>query len=352
MNNQNKDKSIIKNKNEDVLILAIETSCDETAASVVKNGLYPMSNVVASQIDLHRKYGGVVPEIASRKHLELINPVIEEALLEAGIKFSDIDAVAATYGPGLVGGLLVGLSAAKALAFILDVPFIGVNHIAGHIYANFISNKEIEAPVVCLTISGGHTDLLYFEELGGYKILGRTKDDAAGEAYDKTARVLGIGYPGGPAIEKISKKGNPEAIDFPRPFINDDTYNFSFSGLKTAVINYLHTKKQRGEEFDTADVAASFQQAVIDILSAKVIKAVENCKVNSVILSGGVAANKTLRNHIKKSLEKYNLPLYTPELDLCTDNAAMIGAVAYYQYLRRDFSPLTLNAKANLKLDS
>lgn len=342
--------NIKKSQKEDILILAIETSCDETAASVVKNGLEVLSNIVASQIQLHKKYGGVVPEIASRKHLELINPVIEEALDKAGISFKDLDAVAATYGPGLVGGLLVGLSVAKALAFSLEIPFIGINHIAGHIYANFISNKEIEAPVVCLTISGGHTDLLYFEELGNYQILGRTKDDAAGEAFDKTARVLGIGYPGGPAIEKISKIGDLAAIDFPRPFINDDTYDFSFSGLKTAVINYLNTKKQRGEVVNTADVAASFQQAVIDVMIAKIIRAVENHQVNSVILSGGVSANKTLRNQLEKKLKEYNLPLYTPDLELCTDNAAMVGSVAYFQYIKGEFSPLTLNAKANLKL--
>lgn len=341
----------LKNEKANILILAIETSCDETSASIVKNGLEVLSNVVASQIDWHKKYGGVVPEIASRKHLELINPVIEEALSEAGVNFKDLDAVAATYGPGLVGGLLVGLSAAKALAYTLQIPFIGVNHIAGHIYANFISNKEIEAPVVCLTISGGHTDLLYFKELGGYQILGRTKDDAAGEAFDKTARVLGIGYPGGPVIEKISKEGNSEAIEFPRPLINEANYDFSFSGLKTAVINYLHRKKQRGEEINKADVAASFQQAVIDVMIAKIVRAVENHQVNSIILSGGVAANQTLRNQLAKALTKYDLPLYTPNLKLCTDNAAMIGSVAYYQYLKGEFSPLTLNAKANLKLE-
>lgn len=339
------------NEDKDILILAIETSCDETAASVVKNGFEPLSNIVASQIDWHRKYGGVVPEIASRKHLEFINPVIEEALKKAGISFQDLDAVAATYGPGLVGGLLVGLSAAKALAYVLDKPFISVNHIAGHIYANFISNREIEPPVVCLTISGGHTDLLYFEELGGYEILGRTRDDAAGEAFDKTARVLGLGYPGGPAIEKISKQGNPRAIDFPRPFINEDGYDFSFSGLKTAVINYLHNKKQKGEKVNTADVAASFQQAVIDILVARILKAVADYPTRSVILSGGVAANKTLRQQLAERLKEEGLPLYTPELSLCTDNAAMIGSVAYFKYLKGDFSPLSLNARANLRLE-
>ncbi len=334
-----------------VNILAIETSCDETAAAVVRNGLEVLSSVVASQVDWHRKYGGVVPEIASRKHLEFINPVIAEAVGKAELDFLELDAVAATYGPGLVGGLLVGLSTAKALAYVLDKPFIGINHIAGHIYANFISNQEIETPVICLTVSGGHTDLLYFEELGSYSILGRTRDDAAGEAFDKTARVLGIGYPGGPAIEKISKEGDPSAIDFPRPFINDDNYDFSFSGLKTAVINYLHNKRQKKEKVCIADVAASFQQAVIDILVAKVMKAVTVYQVGSVILSGGVAANKTLKSQLEEKLKKIDLPLYTPELKLCTDNAAMIGSVAYYQYLKGNYSPLSLNAVANLKLE-
>lgn len=334
----------------DVLILAIESSCDETAAAVVKNGLDVLSNIVASQIDLHRKYGGVVPEIASRKHLELINPVIEEALQTARVTFDQIDGVAATYGPGLVGGLLVGLSAAKALAYVLHKPFIGVNHIAGHIYANFISNPQIESPVVCLTISGGHTNLLYFRELGDYQILGRSRDDAAGEAFDKIARVLGIGYPGGPAVEKISKEGDPVAIDFPRPFINEDNYDFSFSGLKTAVINYIHNKKQKGEKLHIPDIAASFQQAVIDVLLNKVMKAVQEREVKSVILSGGVAANRTLRQQLSMALAERDLPLYTPALKLCTDNAAMIGAVAYYQYQKGDFAPLSLGAAANLSL--
>src|SRR5690554_603989 len=329
-------------KKDDVLILAVETSCDETAAAVVKNGLEVLSNTVASQVNWHRKYGGVVPEIASRKHLEFINPVINKALEKAKLNFSDLDAIAATYGPGLVGGLLVGLTSAKALAYALDKPFIGVNHIAGHIYANFISHKGIETPVICLTVSGGHTDLLYFESLGTYRILGRTRDDAAGEAFDKTARVLGIGYPGGPAIEKLSKKGNPEAVDFPRPFINEDNYDFSFSGLKTAVINYLHNKKQKGEKLYIPDIAASFQQAVIDVLINKIMKAVQEQEVKSVILSGGVAANKTLRKQLSRVLDKKDLPLYTPSLELCTDNAAMIGSAAYYQYQKGNFSSFNL----------
>lgn len=337
-------------KENDVLILAVESSCDETAAAVVKNGLDVLSNIVASQIDLHRKYGGVVPEIASRKHLELINPVIEEALQTARVTYDQIDGVAATYGPGLVGGLLVGLSAAKALAYVLHKPFIGVNHIAGHIYANFISNPQIEPPVVCLTISGGHTDLLYFKELGDYQILGRSRDDAAGEAFDKIARVLEIGYPGGPAVEKISKEGDPVAVDFPRPFINEDNYDFSFSGLKTAVINYIHNQKQKGKKLHIPDIAASFQQAVIDVLLNKVMKAVQEREVKSVILSGGVAANKTLRQQLSVALAEEDLPLYTPSLKLCTDNAAMIGAAAYYQYQKGDFAPFSLGAAANLSL--
>ncbi|AZO96480.1 tRNA (adenosine(37)-N6)-threonylcarbamoyltransferase complex transferase subunit TsaD [Halocella sp. SP3-1] len=337
-------------KENDVLILAVESSCDETAAAVVKNGLDVLSNIVASQIDLHRKYGGVVPEIASRKHLELINPVIEEALQTARVTYDQIDGVAATYGPGLVGGLLVGLSAAKALAYVLHKPFIGVNHIAGHIYANFISNPQIEPPVVCLTISGGHTDLLYFKELGDYQILGRSRDDAAGEAFDKIARVLEIGYPGGPAVEKISKEGDPVAVDFPRPFINEDNYDFSFSGLKTAVINYIHNQKQKGKKLHIPDIAASFQQAVIDVLLNKVMKAVQEREAKSVILSGGVAANKTLRQQLSVALAEEDLPLYTPSLKLCTDNAAMIGAAAYYQYQKGDFAPFSLGAAANLSL--
>ncbi|MFI5359906.1 MAG: tRNA (adenosine(37)-N6)-threonylcarbamoyltransferase complex transferase subunit TsaD [Halanaerobiales bacterium] len=340
----------LKEEGDEIIILAIESSCDETSAAVVRNGLEVLSNVVASQVELHKKYGGVVPEIASRKHLELINPVISEALHQAGVEFGELDAVAATYGPGLVGSLLVGLTAAKTLAYALQVPFIGINHIVGHIYANFISNNEIQAPVLCLTVSGGHSDLLYFEELGSYELLGSTRDDAAGEAFDKIARVLGLGYPGGPAIERISREGNPAAIDFPRPFIDEDTYDFSFSGLKTAVLNYLNSQKQRKAEINVADVAASFQQAVIDVLIAKVLKAVENYPVKSVILSGGVSANSALREQLARRLEEYNLPLYTPELQYCTDNAAMIGSVAYYKYLKRDFSPLTLAAKANLKL--
>ncbi|MGM0601846.1 MAG: tRNA (adenosine(37)-N6)-threonylcarbamoyltransferase complex transferase subunit TsaD [Bacillota bacterium] len=330
--------------------MALESSCDETAAAVSKNGLEILSNVVSSQVDLHKKFGGVVPEIASRKHLELLIPVIDEALEEAQLSFSDLDAVAATYGPGLVGGLLVGLTAAKTMSLFLNIPLIGVNHIAGHIYANFIANPAIEKPLICLTISGGHTDLLYFEDLQGYKILGRTKDDAAGEAFDKIARFMGLGYPGGPVIEKTALEGNPEAIDFPRAISNDDSFDFSFSGLKTAVMNYINNRKQKNEEINKADIAASFQEAVVDSLKIKLIKAVEKYEIKSVVLSGGVAANQRLRTVIESEVEKYGLNLYYPPLELCTDNAAMIAAVAYYQYLNREFADLSLSADPSLKL--
>ncbi|ADO77746.1 tRNA (adenosine(37)-N6)-threonylcarbamoyltransferase complex transferase subunit TsaD [Halanaerobium praevalens] len=339
----------IKNKTEDIYILALESSCDETAASINKNGLEVLANVVSSQVDLHKKFGGVVPEIASRKHLELLLPVIDQALAEAGLKFEDLDAVAATYGPGLVGGLLVTLTAAKTISLALDIPLIGVNHIVGHIYANFIANPKIKKPLICLTISGGHSNLLYFENLRGYKILGKTIDDAAGEAFDKISRFLGLGYPGGPEIEKAALRGDPESIDFPRADLGN-SYNFSFSGLKTAVMNYVNNEDQRGNRIDKNDLAASFQAAVVDSLVANLIKAVENYEVQSVVLSGGVAANQRLRKVISKKLKSFNLDFYYPPLELCTDNAAMIGAVAYYQYLEKDFAPLSLSADPSLKL--
>ena len=342
-----KDK--IKSENEDIYILALESSCDETAASVNKNGLEVLANVVSSQVDLHKKFGGVVPEIASRKHLELLLPVIDRALEEAGIEFGDLDAVASTYGPGLVGGLLVTLTAAKTISLALNIPLIGVNHIAGHIYANFIANPEIKKPLLCLTISGGHTDLLYFESLRGYQILGRTIDDAAGEAFDKISRFIGLGYPGGPAVEKAALSGNRNAVDFPRADLGK-SYNFSFSGLKTAVMNYVNNEEQRGNEININDLAASFQEAVVDSLSSNLIKAVKEYEVESVVLSGGVAANQRLREVIAERLKEYNLDLYYPPLELCTDNAAMIGAVAYYQYLEHDFAPLSISAEPSLKL--
>jgi len=339
----------IKDEKEDIYILALESSCDETAASVNKNGLELLANVVSSQVDLHKKFGGVVPEIASRKHLELLLPVIDQALDESGIDFKDLDAVASTYGPGLVGGLLVTLTAAKTISLSLNIPLIGVNHIAGHIYANFIENPDIKKPLICLTISGGHTDLLYFENLRGYKILGRTIDDAAGEAFDKISRFMDLGYPGGPAIEKAALSGNVNAIDFPRADLGD-SYNFSFSGLKTAVMNHVNNEEQRGNEIDKNDLAASFQEAVVDSLASNLIKAVKEYQVQSVVLSGGVAANQRLRGVITERLKEHNLDLYYPPLELCTDNAAMIGAVAYYQYLDRDFAHLSISANPALKL--
>lgn len=343
-------KKRLKTEEDDIYILAIESSCDETAVSINRNGLEVLSNVVSSQVELHKKFGGVVPEIASRKHLELILPVIDEALNKAGIDFKDLDAVAATYGPGLVGGLLVGLTAAKTISLMLNIPLIAVNHIAGHIYANFIDNPHIKKPLLCLTISGGHTDLLYFEDLKGYSILGRTRDDAAGEAFDKIARFMGLGYPGGPAIEKEAKKGDPDAVDFPRAIMDENSYDFSFSGLKTAVMNYINNQEQRGEKINKADIAASFQEAVVDSLISKLIKAAEEYDIKSVVLSGGVAANSRLRQAAADELKKMNLDFYYPSLNLCTDNAAMIGAVAYYQYLDRDFALLSISAEPSLRL--
>jgi N6-L-threonylcarbamoyladenine synthase len=333
------------------LILGIESSCDETSAAVVENGRNVLSNVIASQIDWHRKFGGVVPEIASRKHVELMNPVIEEAMEEAGVKFADLSAVAVTYGPGLVGGLLVGIAAAKGIAYAQQIPLIAINHIEGHIYSNFIAHENLEPPLVCLTVSGGHTDLLYFSQFGEYQILGRTRDDAAGESFDKVARVLELGYPGGPIIDKLAKEGDGEAIDLPRPLINADNYDFSFSGLKTAVLNYINNQKQRGEEVNKANLAASFQQAAVDILVTKVIKAVEETKVKNVILAGGVASNQQLRAELESELYNLGVELYFPPPKLCTDNAAMIASVGYYHWKSGKRTNYDLNAEPNLHLE-
>lgn len=335
---------------EDFLTLGIESSCDETSAAVVKNGKEVLSNIISSQVDWHRKFGGVVPEIASRKHVELINPVLDEALEEAGVNFADLSAVAVTFGPGLVGGLLVAISAAKSIAYAQDIPLIAVNHIEGHIYANFISHPELEPPVICLTVSGGHTDLLYFEELGEYEIIGRTKDDAAGEAFDKVARVMGAGFPGGPAIDRLAKEGNPEAVELPRPLINQG-YDFSFSGLKTAVLNYINNTKQRGEEVPKADLAASFQQAVVDVLVTKVVSAAKDKGVNNILLSGGVAANSQLRKELEEELAQNNKQLYYPETRICTDNAAMIASAGYFNWQQnKEQASYSLNAEPNLQL--
>ncbi len=335
---------------EDVTILAIESSCDETAAAVVKNGREVLSNVIFSQIDLHTLYGGVVPEIASRKHIEKINQVIEEALKKADRKLTDMDAIAVTYGPGLVGALLVGVSAAKAISFASGIPLIGVHHIEGHISANYIENKDLEPPFICLVISGGHTHLVVVKDYGQYEVLGRTRDDAAGEAFDKVARAIGLGYPGGPKIDKVSKDGNPEAIRFPRAKVAENEYDFSFSGLKSAVLNYLNAAKMKGEEIVTADVAASFQKAVVDVLVEHALEAVEKYGLKKFAIAGGVASNSTLRATFEQACKERDIAFYHPSPILCTDNAAMIGAAGYYEYIAGARSGLDLNAVPNLKL--
>lgn len=337
-------------KNENVLILAIESSCDETAASVVKNGREVLSNIISSQIELHTLYGGVVPEIASRKHIEKINQVIEEALKQAGTALDDITAIAVTYGPGLVGALLVGVSAAKAISFATGKPLIGVHHIEGHISANFIENKQLEPPFACLVVSGGHTHLVVVKDYGVYEILGRTRDDAAGEAFDKVARAIGLGYPGGPKIDKISKEGNPEAVRFPRAKVDGSSYDFSFSGLKSAVLNYLNTCEMKGVEINRADVAASFQKAVIDVLVEHSLQAVKEYGFDKFAIAGGVASNSSLRSAFEAECSKRKIEFYHPSPVFCTDNAAMIGVAGYYEYMKGTRSGYGLNAVPNLRL--
>ena len=334
----------------DVVILAIESSCDETSASLVRNGREVLSNIISSQISVHKKFGGVVPEVASRKHIENISQVIDLALDEAGLKLDDIDGIAVTYGPGLVGALLIGLTTAKALAYARKLPLIGVNHIEGHIYANFIQHKELEPPFVCLVASGGHSHIVNVRSYGKYEIMGMTRDDAAGEAFDKIARALGLGYPGGPLVDKIAREGNPHAIDFPRAYLEEGSYDFSFSGLKSAVLNFLNSLSMKGSSPDIPDVAASFQQAVVDVLSDKLIAAAEEKKSPYAVLAGGVAANSKLREELSnKGLEKGIKVLY-PDPILCTDNAAMIGSAGYYKLLRGEISEMNLNAVPNLTL--
>lgn len=334
----------------DIMILAIESSCDETAAAVVKNGREVLSNVISSQIELHKLYGGVVPEIASRKHIEKINQVIEEALSEAKVTLDDIDAVGVTYGPGLVGALLVGVAEAKAIAYAKKLPLVGVHHIEGHISANFIENKELEPPFVCLVVSGGHTHLVCVKDYGKYEIIGRTRDDAAGEAFDKVARAIGLGYPGGPKIDKLSKEGNPNAIIFPKAHINDAPYDFSFSGVKSAVLNYINGCKMKGEDYNRADIAASFQKAVTDVLVENAMRAVDEYGLSKFAIAGGVASNSTLRAAMQKACEEKNVEFYYPSPIFCTDNAAMIGVAAYYEYLNGTRHDWDLNAVPNLKL--
>ena len=334
----------------DVYILAIESSCDETAAAVVKNGREICSNIIYSQIALHTEYGGVVPEIASRKHIEKINQVIEQALSEAHMELKEMDAIAVTYGPGLVGALLVGVSAAKAISFASGIPLIGVHHIEGHISANYIENKDLEPPFVCLVVSGGHSHLVLVKGYGEYEILGRTRDDAAGEAFDKVARAIGLGYPGGPKIDKISKEGNPDAIHFPRAKVAEAEYDFSFSGLKSAVLNYLNSCEMKGEMINRADVAASFQKAVIDVLVEHSMHAVKSYGFTKFAIAGGVASNSSLRAAFEKACEKENVEFYHPSPIFCTDNAAMIGTAGYYEYRKGTRHSFDLNAVPNLKL--
>ena len=336
--------------NEDVLILAIESSCDETAASVVKNGREVLSNVISSQIALHTLYGGVVPEIASRKHIEKINQVIESALAEADVTLEEITAIAVTYGPGLVGALLVGVAEAKALAYAAKKPLVGVHHIEGHVSANFIENPDLEPPFVCLIVSGGHTHLVIVKDYGEFEIIGHTRDDAAGEAFDKVARAVGLGYPGGPKVDKAAREGNPHAIEFPRAKVGDNPYDFSFSGLKSAVLNYINHAKMTEEEICVPDLAASFQNAVVESLVSRAIMAAKEYGYDKLAIAGGVASNSALREGMKAACEKEGIRFYHPSPIYCTDNAAMIGAAAYYEYQKGARSGWDLNAVPNLKL--
>jgi N6-L-threonylcarbamoyladenine synthase len=334
----------------DTYILAIESSCDETAAAVIKNGREVCSNIIFSQIELHKLYGGVVPEIASRKHIEKINQVIEEALKEADITLEQIDAIGVTYGPGLVGALLVGVAEAKAMAFAANKPLVGVHHIEGHISANYIENKELEPPYICLVVSGGHTHLVVVNDYGDYKVIGRTRDDAAGEAFDKVARAIGLGYPGGPKIDKLAKEGNAEAIKFPRAKVEGSPFDFSFSGLKSAVLNHINMCQMKGLEINEADIAASFQSSVVDALLERAILACREYGMNKLAIAGGVASNSAIRKAFEEKCSRENIQFYHPSPIFCTDNAAMIGVAAYYEYIKGTRHGWDLNAVPNLKL--
>lgn len=337
-------------QNRKIYTMAIESSCDETAVAVLENGRKVISNIVSSQIDIHKEFGGVVPEIASRKHIETVIQLIDKALSESGKTLEDIDNIGVTYGPGLVGALLVGLSAAKALAFASKKPLTPVNHIEGHVYANFIAYPDLEPPFTCLIVSGGHTNIVNIRDYGDYEMLGSTLDDAAGEAFDKVARTIGLGYPGGPEIDRLAKEGNPESVDFPRVKLKDDDFDFSFSGLKSSVLNYVNSQKQKGNEICKKDLAASFQAAAVEVLVEKTIRAAKESGMDLIAVAGGVAANQGLRNLMEKRCREENLELRFPPISLCTDNAAMIGSVAYYNHIRGIEADMSLNAVPNLKL--
>jgi len=332
------------------LTLALETSCDETSAAILKNGREILSNVISTQIEEHKKYGGVVPEVASRKHVENVNMVIQEALDLANLSLRDVDHIGVTHGPGLVGALLVGLSVAKAMAYALRIPLVGVNHIEGHICANYIEHKSLEPPFLCLVVSGGHSHLVYVKGYGSYETLGKTRDDAVGEAFDKVARTLGLGYPGGPIIDELAKRGNSSKIHFPRAYLEEGSLDFSFSGLKSSVLNYINAEKQRGNTIIVEDVAASFQEAAIEVLVKKAIQSAEIKGVDTIVLAGGVAANSGLRELLEKEGNKKGFSVKFPSLKLCTDNAAMIACAAYYRYMEGYQSDLYLNAEPGLKL--
>lgn len=338
-----------KTSKDNILILAIESSCDDTSASVVENGRNVLSNIISSQIE-HEKFGGVVPEVASRKHMENINEVVDKALKDANVTPDQLDAIAVTNGPGLVGALLVGVNFAKGLSLAWEKPLVAVHHIDGHISANYLENKNLTPPYICMVASGGHTHLVCVRDYGKYEILGKTRDDAAGEAFDKVARAIGLGYPGGPLIDKIAKTGNEDAIKFPRVVINDETLDFSFSGLKSAVINFIHNKEQKNETIIIEDLAASFQKAVIEVLVLKTMKAMKQKNLKTVAISGGVASNSLLRSMMNEECKKNNYEFVRPSPIFCTDNAAMIASAGYYKYIKHEFSDFSLNAMPNMEL--
>ncbi len=339
----------MRNNTDRPLILGIETSCDDTAVALVAGGKTVLSNLVASQVDFHNRFGGVVPEIASRQHLEALAPLIEEALLKAGKRKEDLEAIAVTYGPGLVGALLVGVAAAKSLAYGLEIPLIPVNHIIAHIYAGFLAHKNLSFPLMALVVSGGHSSLIYMEKEGRVKVVGKTKDDAAGEAFDKIARALNLGYPGGPVIDKLAAEGNSQAIHFPRAYMGKEhRFDFSFSGLKSAVLNHINSSRQRGEELNIPDIAAGFQEAVIEVLVNKAMAATKEYNVSNLVLAGGVGANKGLRKLLYRESEANKINVFVPPVDLCTDNAVMVAAAAFPLYRRGVQASLDLNAVPGL----